>query len=90
MIVIYYDFSDLFDINGNEIIEAVHICVFIFVICNHFICEAEGEPVSETNESRNIRWIAIEELAELLKNNKSKFFTMNVDALEKYLRFNNS
>lgn len=59
------------------------------IICNHFICEAEGEPVSETEESRNIRWIEIGELAELLKNNKSKFFIMNVNALEKYLKLNN-
>lgn len=59
------------------------------IICNHFICEADGEPVSETDESRNIRWIEIEELAQLLKNNKSKFFTMNIDALEKYLKLNN-
>lgn len=59
-------------------------------ICNHFICEAEGEPILETAESRNIRWIAIEELSELLKNNRSKFFIMNVNALEKYLKLNNS
>lgn len=59
------------------------------IICNHFICEAEGEPVSETNESRNIRWIAIKELSELLKKDKSKFFIMNVNALEKYLKLNN-
>ncbi len=59
------------------------------IICNHFICEAEGEPVSETDESRNIRWIEIHELAKLLKDNKSKFFIMNVNALEKYLKLNN-
>lgn len=59
------------------------------IICNHFICEAEGEPVSETDESRNIRWIEITELSELLKNNRSKFFIMNINALEKYLELNN-
>ena len=59
------------------------------IICNHFICEAEGEPVSETDESKNIRWIEIQELAKLLKDNKSKFFIMNVNALEKYLKLNN-
>lgn len=59
------------------------------IICNHFICEAEGEPVSETDEARNIRWIEISKLAELLNNNKNRFFTMNVDALEKYLKLNN-
>lgn len=59
------------------------------IICNHFICEAEGEPVSETDESKNIRWIKITELAELLKNNRSKFFIMNVNAIEKYLKLNN-
>lgn len=59
------------------------------IICNHFICEAEGEPVHETNESKNIRWIEISELADLLKVSKSKFFSMNVDALEKYLALNN-
>lgn len=59
------------------------------IICNHFICEAEGELVSETDESKNIRWIEITELAELLKNNKNKFFIMNVNAIEKYLKLNN-
>ena len=59
------------------------------IICNHFICEAEGEPISETNESRNIRWIEITELAELLKDNRSQIFIMNVNAIEKYLKLNN-
>lgn len=59
------------------------------IIVSHFICEAEGEPISETNESRNIRWIEIGELSELLKNNRNKFFTLNVNALEKYLKLNN-
>lgn len=58
------------------------------IIANHFICEAEGEPVTKTNESRNIRWIELEELAKLLKENKSKFFIMNVNAIEKYLKLN--
>lgn len=55
------------------------------LICAHFICEAEGEPVYETDESRNIRWIEIHELYNILKNNKNKFFFMNINALEKYL-----
>lgn len=59
------------------------------IIASHFICEAEGEPIAETDESRNIRWIEITELSELLKNNKSKFFIMNVNAIEKYLKLNN-
>ena len=59
------------------------------IIANHFICEAEGEPISETNESRNIRWIEITELSDLLKKDKSKFFIMNVNAIEKYLKLNN-
>ena len=59
------------------------------IICNHFICEAEGEPVLGTNESRNIRWIEIHELAKLLRNQRDKFFIMNINALEKYLELNN-
>ena len=59
------------------------------IICNHFICEAEGDPVEETDEARNIRWIEIHELSELLKNSKEKFFIMNVNAIEKYLKLNN-
>lgn len=59
------------------------------LICSHFICEADGEPVTETNETRNIRWIEIHELSELLKNNKSDFFIMHINALEKYLKLNN-
>lgn len=60
------------------------------IICAHFICEAEGELVLATNESRNIRWIEIEELAKLLKEQRDKFFIMNINALEKYLKLNNS
>ena len=59
------------------------------IVCAHFMCEAEGEPVSQTNESRNIRWISIEELATLLRSNREKFFIMNINALEKYLELNN-
>ena len=36
-VVLPYDFSDIFEITGNEKIEAVQICVPRFVICKHLI-----------------------------------------------------
>ncbi len=50
-----------------------------------FICKAEGDLISKSNETKNIRWIPLIELKELLDRNRSLFYPMHVTTLEKYL-----
>ena len=61
-------------IDGNEVISYTPYCVtqnlsgVYSIILNTFLCEAEGELLSETNESQNIHWMKIEDLKKILKN----------------------
>lgn len=52
-----------------------------------FICRASGELLKETNETKNIRWMSLSELQELLESNERAFYPMHVVALEKYLKY---
>ena len=78
-------------IDGNEVISYTPYCVTqnlsgaYSIILNTFLCEAEGELLTETNESQNIHWIKIEELRRFLKNNPEKIFLLHINALQKYL-----
>jgi len=79
-------------IKGNEVISYTPYCITqnlsgaYSIILNTFLCEAEGELLTETNESQNIHWIKIEELKKILKNNPEKTFLLHVNALQKYLK----
>ena len=78
-------------IKGNEVISYTPYCVtqnlsgVYSIILNTFLCEAEGELLSETNESQNIHWMKIEDLKKILKNNPEKIFLLHINALQKYL-----
>ena len=79
-------------IKGNEVISYTPYCITqnlsgaYSIILNTFLCEAEGELLTETNESQNIHWIKIEELKKILKNNPEKIFLFHINALQKYLK----
>lgn len=51
-----------------------------------FICNADGELLNKSNETKNIRWISLNELKELLENKKNLFYPMHVTTLQKYLK----
>lgn len=51
-----------------------------------FICTADGELLNNSNETKNIRWISLIELKELLEGNQSLFYPMHVTTLERYLK----
>lgn len=57
------------------------------IMVETFICTADGELLNNSNETKNIRWISLIELKELLEFNKSLFYPMHVTTLEKYLKF---
>ena len=79
-------------IKGNEVISYTPYCITqnlsgaYSIILNTFLCETEGELLTETNESQNIHWIKIEELKKILKNNPEKIFLFHINALQKYLK----
>lgn len=78
-------------IGSNEVISYTPYCVTqnlsgaYSIILNTFLCEAEGELLTETNESQNIHWMKIEELKKIFKNNPEKIFLLHINALQKYL-----
>lgn len=55
------------------------------IIVQVFICSAEGELLDKSNETKNIRWISLTELKDLLERNPGSFYPMHVVTLEKYL-----
>lgn len=55
------------------------------IMVQTFICKADGEILSATNETRNMRWVSLEELSSLLKKGIAGFYPMHVHTLRKYL-----
>ena len=56
------------------------------IMVHTFICQAEGELLNTTNETKNIGWISLTELNTLLQANPHAFYPMHVIALQKYLK----
>lgn len=50
-----------------------------------FICRASGKEVYESNESRNLRWVSLKDLKNMLRDEES-FYPMHVSTLKKYLK----
>ena len=55
------------------------------IMVQTFLCRAKGELLKETNETKNIRWISLSELKDLLDNKADAFYPMHIIALKKYL-----
>lgn len=49
-----------------------------------FICSGEGELYEKSDESSDIKWIAVDEIKILLDKHPDRFFPMHVNALKKY------
>jgi 8-oxo-dGTP pyrophosphatase MutT (NUDIX family) len=55
-----------------------------------FICRAAGELMGRSDESKNMRWVALDELERLIERNEDSFYPMHVITLKKYLKVKNS
>jgi len=55
------------------------------VMVEVFICEARGNLLTHTNETKNIRWISLDKLRSLLQQNEKSFYPMHLIQLKKYL-----
>ena len=54
------------------------------IILSVFLCEADGEPLTETDETCNIHWMKEAELIDFVKNHSERFFLMSLNPLRKY------
>ena len=50
-----------------------------------FICRASGKALSESNESRNIRWVSLKDLRKMLRDEADSFYPMHITTLKKYV-----
>lgn len=56
------------------------------IMVQTFICTAEGELLTSSNETQNLRWISLQELSTLLEANQGSFYPMHIVTLKKYLK----
>lgn len=56
------------------------------IMVQTFICNADGEFLKKSNETKNIRWIPLIELKELLEGDNSLFYPMHITTIESYLK----
>lgn len=56
------------------------------IIMMTFICNAEGEPAENTNETTNIHWAKLGEIEKILNHSPELIFPMDVLPLKKYIR----
>ena len=50
-----------------------------------FLCEAEGEPLAETDETTNIRWMPLRELKESIECHPEDWFFIHLNELRQYV-----
>lgn len=55
------------------------------IILHTFLCEAQGEPLSDTDESEHIHWMKSAEVKTLVEEHPERVFFMHLHALRKYL-----
>jgi len=72
-------------ISYNSFFSSQNLSGGYSIMLQTFICKAEGELLKQSDESRNIRWISIYNLKELIEKNESKFYPMHINALKKYI-----
>lgn len=56
------------------------------IMVQYFICKVEGQALEQTNETRNIGWVELKKLKEMLDCSEDRFYPMHVVALKKYLQ----
>lgn len=55
------------------------------IMVQTFICKVKGEIIDQTNETKNVRWVSISMLKELLLHEETAFYPMHIATLKKYL-----
>lgn len=83
--------SETFEYNGYRVISykpfasSQNIKGSYPIMVQAFLCRVEGELLKESNESRNIRWVPLDELRELLDKRLEVFYPMHISSLRQYM-----
>lgn len=83
--------SFICEVNGYKVLNyspfncSQNIDGYYPIMVQIFICKADGELLHKTDETKNIRWISLQELYSLLNKNKDSFYPMHIYTLRKYL-----
>jgi len=56
------------------------------IMVQSFICKVQGDLLLKSNESKNIRWISLDELSKLVNQDESQFYPMHLITIKKYLK----
>lgn len=72
-------------LNYTPFASAQNIQGYYPIMTQIFTCEAKGDLLTDTNESKNLRWISLEELIITLQQHERNFYPMHTIALKKYL-----
>lgn len=54
------------------------------ILLQTFLCKAEGELLSSTNETKNIHWESVNSIKKLIKNSKELWYPLHINVLLKY------
>jgi 8-oxo-dGTP pyrophosphatase MutT (NUDIX family) len=82
------------DINGYKTVSFTPFCSTqnlsggYSIIVQTFICHASGELLEESNETRNLRYVTLNECKQILNKNEATFYPMHLNALYLYLSIN--
>lgn len=52
-----------------------------------FICSVKGDLIDSSNETKNLRWVSLKKLRELLQQDRTMFYPMHITTMEKYLKY---
>jgi ADP-ribose pyrophosphatase len=55
------------------------------ILAEIFICRVKGRLKSQTDETKNLRWISLQALRNLLATREKSFYPMHITTLKKYL-----
>ena len=83
----YYESNDYKVLNYTPFSSNQNLIGSYPIMVQVFICTAKGDLVQQSNESKNIRWISILELKDMLENKINSFYPMHVITLKKYLKY---
>lgn len=87
------DKAQIIEFNGYRVISytpfssAQNIFGYYPIMVNVFVCRVRGELLIKSDESKNIRWVPMIELNEMLNKHESNFYPMHVAALKKYVNY---
>lgn len=80
------------EVNGVRCISFEPFCTVqnlngVYSLMVHaFICRAEGEPVSSTEETQDIHWEKLDTVQQLVERTPEKVFSLDLMILKKYLK----